>query len=139
MQKSASITSGPSSGGAPVTASRAGSSVSPSLFTPTYIELKGWVTNWNDRTARSEQMLMWSDFRQLADNVIKILGEDDAAYICPDATGRVNAGRYMFGSVKIKFKHGADRDVIWRVKRDIDWVAAAIENRPPGSTIQPPQ
>eukprot|EP00959_Pyramimonas_sp_CCMP1952_P268116 5606022-Pyramimonas_sp.AAC.1 len=61
MQKSASITSGPSNGGAPVAASRTGSAVRPSLFTPTYIELKGWVTNWNDRTARSEQMPMWSD------------------------------------------------------------------------------
>eukprot|EP00959_Pyramimonas_sp_CCMP1952_P182956 3825854-Pyramimonas_sp.AAC.1 len=55
---------------------------------------------------------------------------------------RVNAGMYMFGSFKIKFKHGTDRDVIWRVKRDIDRVAAAVENRvppPPGTTIQPPQ
>eukprot|EP00959_Pyramimonas_sp_CCMP1952_P187227 3914914-Pyramimonas_sp.AAC.1 len=116
MQKSASTTSGPSSGGAPVASSRPGSAVSQSFFTPTYIVLKGWVTDWNDRTVRSEQMLMWSDCKQIVDNVIKILGEDDATYICPDATER------------IKFKHGTDRGVIWRVKRDIDRVAAAIEN-----------
>eukprot|EP00959_Pyramimonas_sp_CCMP1952_P006209 129986-Pyramimonas_sp.AAC.1 len=92
MQKSAPTTSGPSSGGAPVAASPTGSPVSPSLFTPAFIELKGWVTNWNDRTARSEQMLLWSDCKQIVDNVIKILGEDDATYICPDTTERVNAG-----------------------------------------------
>eukprot|EP00959_Pyramimonas_sp_CCMP1952_P049170 1027066-Pyramimonas_sp.AAC.1 len=140
-QNSASTTSGPSSGGAPGPPSRPGSVANSSYFTPSYIELKGWVTNWNVRTNRSEQMLMWSDSKQIVENVTKSLGEDAATYICPDASERVNAGRFMFGSFNIKFKHGTDHDVIWRVERDIDRVAAAVENRvppPPGVIVQPP-
>eukprot|EP00959_Pyramimonas_sp_CCMP1952_P159134 3328197-Pyramimonas_sp.AAC.1 len=51
-------------------------------------KLKGWVTNRNDRTIRSEQMLIWSDCKPTVDNVTKVLGGDDATYSCPDATER---------------------------------------------------
>eukprot|EP00959_Pyramimonas_sp_CCMP1952_P001833 37575-Pyramimonas_sp.AAC.1 len=48
----------------------------------------------------------------------------------------------MFGSAKIKFKPGTDRDIIWRVKRCIDLVTAPPAKRPappPGIQIAAPQ
>jgi len=112
-------------------------------FSPTYVELKGWVTNWSDRDRRSQEMLMWEDVKVLIDNITNhCLSEDDRVHVCVDGTERINAGRYMFGSAKIKFKPGTDRDIIWRVKRCIDLVTVPPAKRPappPGIQIAAPQ
>eukprot|EP00959_Pyramimonas_sp_CCMP1952_P075863 1585757-Pyramimonas_sp.AAC.2 len=70
-------------------------------FSPSYIELKGWVTDWNDRDRRSQEMLMWDDVKVIIGIITThCLSEDDRVHVCVDGAERINAGRYMFGSAK---------------------------------------
>eukprot|EP00959_Pyramimonas_sp_CCMP1952_P302791 6335299-Pyramimonas_sp.AAC.1 len=50
---------------------RAGGYQAPggTYFSPSYIDLKGWVTDWGDRDRRSQAMLMWDDVKVLIDNI----------------------------------------------------------------------
>ncbi len=89
-------------------------------FTPTYIELKGWVTNWSDHGARAEQLLTWSDCQKLIDNCLERCNQLEKDAVDREATERINSGRYMFGSVKISFKPNTSRDLLWTIKKKWD-------------------
>ncbi len=66
-------------------------------FKPTYIELKGWVTNWSDHGARAEQLLTWSDCQKLIDNCLERCNQLEKDAVDRETTELINSGRYMFG------------------------------------------
>ena len=113
---------------------------SNSYFNPSYVEMKGWVTDWNDQILRGSQMLPWADVEQLIKNLLETLPVDDEIRSKYDEakTIRLNGGRYMFGNIRIGFQDGTQREVLWKFKKWIDSIVVPTADRPqppPGLTV----
>jgi len=107
----------------------------PSIFTPSFVEIKGWVTDWSHQANRTAQMIPWADAYQLIQNLVGTLAKADADQVDLTKTERLNGGRYMYGSVRIGFKDGTCRDTLWSVKSRADQICKPVNQRAPGLGI----
>ena len=126
--------SGPPDGGG-------GGSGGRTQFSPTYIEIKGWVTDWANHQNRCAQMLTFDDAMILLNNISKVIAPDDQAFLSKEGTERINSGRYMFGSCRIKFLPMTDREVLYRTMKLLKIIVTPTAQRAPlpeGTTIPDP-
>lgn len=65
-------------------------------------------------------MLDWADCDKLIQNCMNQGTESEKDSVDVEGTRRINTARYMFGSVKIKFKSNTSRDVVWSFKKRLD-------------------
>ena len=76
-------------------------------------------------------MILAADARVMLSNISNLFTEDDRAFVDVDRTERLNAGRTLFGAVKLAFRPGTDGEVVWRLKKYLDRVALPRESRAP--------
>ena len=111
-------------------------------FTPTFVEVKGWVQNWNCPNARSQQMLGQQDSERLVANIKGMLSDTQRGLIDVEATERANSGRFKYGSIKLKFKTGTPSDELWNVQKLLKCIQTPTAQRvagPPGLNVQSQQ
>ena len=94
----------------------------PSTFQATFLECHGWVTDWSTPLSRSQSMIGDGDALQLMKNVVKILREkDELIHSCIDEEGteRMVASKPMHASLRIRFKMGTDKDMLYTALQTI--------------------
>ena len=86
-------------------------------YTPAWIEVKGWVSNWNDAATRSKEFLPTSEMEKFFKNLLGMLCEDDQNAIDIKRSEQANGSRYMFGSFKFWFKANTSSDAAWIIQK----------------------
>jgi len=109
-------TAAPSAGGA----SSVGGAGVQRQWNPSYIELRGWVTDASSAMSRSETQITDLDCQRLIRNLLDLLGEEGRAKVDDVGTLRVNGNQPMFSFCRIKFCAGTDGDVLWNCKHSLD-------------------
>ncbi len=70
-------------------------------WTPTLLELKGWVQSWSDPIQRSSELVVAAELDVLVQDALAVLSSEQLGWLDKTATERMNKGRMLFA----KFLH----------------------------------
>ncbi len=98
-----------------------------------HVELKGWVTNWNDMEARTRQSLEQAAMDALVDSIFANLTDAIKKTVDEKATRKVNQGRMLYTKVMINMNEDSTTEQAWDVRNHLKTNENKIEGVPEGA------
>jgi hypothetical protein len=121
------------------TAARAASAATTSgqraEWCPSTIEVKGWVTSWEDTDLRHREMITSAQVEELITGLGAILTQEMKNKIDEEQTKRATMGRVLHAKVVLKMKAGVNKDEVWRLRQYLEDNKARLQGAPPGMRL----
>jgi len=90
------------------------------LWLPEAIECKGWVTDWSNPQARSQQMKTGKEIEEMLREICSHLPRDKLRSVDEEKTKRVNSGRVLYGKLIIKMRSGTAAEEVWSLRKFLE-------------------
>ena len=100
------------------------------LWLPEAIECKGWVTDWSNPQARSQQMKTGKEIEDMIREICSHLPMDKLRLVDEEKTKRVNSGRVLYGKLIIKVRSGTAAEEVWGLRKFLEDTQAAMTKVP---------
>jgi len=104
-------------------------------FVPTYLEIKGWVKNWDDVAVRSSQMIDEREVKQIIDKIFEELNEEMKGYTDEEATRKGGEGRSLAAKILVRLKPTTTSDQAWKLRNQLKAIFDTKGGLPHGSRI----